>query len=212
MPLPFPLARTAFWDLLPIQSAPFRLERFEEMTRRAGGAALVAELAEPRWAVAVELAPMALDEAARVVALIEAHGASRPLFASDPGYPGPLLDLAGAALGGASVTVRAIEPTRLQLQGLPGFYPLSVGDRLHVNLPNDGRGYHRLLEPAQAGGAGATDWVEIDPPPRAGTAAGQAVTLRRAVARMRVVPGSVRPGRQRRTLLEGVGFDAVEEG
>lgn len=206
----FPLPWQDFAGRLPIQSAPWKLRRFEALTWGARGTADVAELADPRWSCEVTLDVMTLDEATEIEALIEVHGSAHPFLLHDNRRPGPLLDRDGTVLGASVVVVSAVGPGTISLSGLPADYTLSRGDRLAL-LHGDGRrGLHTISAPVVASPSGVTPPIPLSPAPRILVEVGQTAELIRPKALMQIVPDSFEPGTMSSGVVRGMAFAAVE--
>lgn len=204
----FPLPWGSFMGIMPVQSAAWRLERFEEIARTADQFAHVRDLADPRWAATVTFAAMEAREAAHALALLELHGHARPFLLHDPHHMSPALHPAGADI--TAVTVHSVGTTSLRLQGLPAGYALSIGDRLAIAHSGASRTMHRVVEATVAAGTGITPFFDVVPQPRPQAAAGQVVALRWPVGFMLIRPGSLKVGEPDRMMVRGVGFEAVE--
>lgn len=210
MSLSFPLPFAEFGQRLPIQSAPWKLRRFEEMSWSAGAVPDVAELADPRWSCRVTLDIMTLDEAAEIEALIEAHGSAKPFLLHDPRRAGPQFDREGLLIGSAAVTVAAVSPGAVSLTGLPAGYTLTRGDRLALLHGAGRRGLHTVSATVVADLAGTTPAIPLTPAPRSVVAVGQSVELVVPKALMLIVPDSYEPGTMSGGVVRGMTFDAVE--
>lgn len=207
MPVIVPLPWSECLGAWPLTEATWQLVRAEEMTRDAGGALHVRELAEPRWRVAVTLDVLPLGLASEAMAVLEWHGSSRPILVHDPAHPGPRSDPRGLTLGAAAPVVHTLASPAIRIGGLPPGYALGRGDRVSI-----GGRLHALMEAGVASAEGVTPLLTLSPPPRTGAAVGQAVELVGVAVPMRIEPRSVRPGRITKSVVTGIAFTALEAG
>ncbi|MEZ5752862.1 MAG: hypothetical protein R3D60_13160 [Paracoccaceae bacterium] len=211
MTLSFPMPWSDFAARLPIQSAPWTLKRFEEITWSAGSVPSVSDLADPRWSVRVTLDVLSTAEAVDLQTLLELHGAAHPFLMHDPERPGPRLDPNGATLGAASPSVASIGADGVSLKGLPAGYVLSRGDLLSIAHGSAGqRGLYVLGETITADGTGVTPVAATLPRLRSIAAADDPVGLINPTGLMLVVPGSYDAGEPNGVIRRGMRFDAVE--
>ncbi|WP_370269245.1 hypothetical protein [Nioella sp.] len=211
MALSFPLPWSEFGALLPVQSAPWTLKRFEQVTWSGSSVPNVAELSDPRWRCRVTLDVMDADEASELRTLFELHGSGHPLLLHDPARPGPRLDRDGSLLGAAAPTLATVSATGFSLKGLPPAYALSRGDLVSVVHGTAARrALYVLAEGASANGSGVTPQIRVLPAPRLIAAADHTVDLINPTGLMLVLPDSYEPGQSSGTVVRGMGFDAVE--
>lgn len=211
MAISFPMPWQNFAGLLPIQSAPWHLKRFEQVTYSGSSTPEVSELADPRWTVKVRLDLMAGREATDIQALFDLHGSGHPFHLHDPERMAPRLDPTGAVLGNATPTVATVSANGIALAGLPAGYTLSRGDLISIEHGAPGRrGAYALSETVTANAAGVTPVFVTSPRARIVTQTGQSVDLMRPTALMIVVPGSFQPGETVNTIRRDMTFDAVE--
>ena len=215
MTLTFPLTRSAFFDLLPIQQMSFDCPEQLQQSRTGDGSVLTADLGARLWRGDVQLGPMTRSEAAQVRALLDVlRGAGRSFMASDLAAPRPLADPDLSFLGTAAPVLHTIgaDSRTLRVAGLPAGYVLSAGDLLSFSygVSPTRHALHRVVSEAIADGTGLTPLFEVTPHIRPGAAAGAAVTLDRPSCKAVLVPGSVDVGATRRTLIEGVRFSFMQ--
>ena len=204
--LTFPLALTAFWNLLPISRETFEPSRAQEVSRTRGGEILTAELGASLWSGKIELGPMTHAETRALTPLINLL--SRPgasFLVAHSARTRPLLDPTGAILGAATPSVLALGSTsrELSLTGLPAGYALSAGDL--IGFTDGGRyGLHELVSAVKANGSGQTALFEVTPPLRPGLTTGTAVQLSSPRCKAVLDPGSVALGAASHTITSGV--------
>ena len=214
MTIAFPLARTAFADLLPIASFKWHLPPLVESSGTALGQVITNEIAPRRWRAEAEIGRMKHAEAAEILALFDAIGPNGTFYLHNPAQPGPRDDPKGVVLGASSVTIDTIggDNKSLRLAGLPAGYTLKRGDLLHFDYASNPtrRALHRMVENATANASGVTGSFEIRPFVRAGTTTGLAVTLIKPAAKMIVEPGSFDPGTAGPVFVTGMSFRTIE--
>lgn len=212
MALTYPLPLETFWNWLPVRSAPFVLDRREEISGQGSGRILASELSSPLWRMSVDVAELVLSEQSRAAALMAAlDGAHKTFLATPKARPFPAEDPGGVILGAAAPVIDAIgaDNKSLSIAGLPAGYQLRAGDFLSFMIA--GRPHlHRFVEDGAAGPAGVAGPIELRPHLRPGASAGAAVALVEPVAEMIVVPGSFEPGASRGAVLAGMTFAAIQ--
>jgi hypothetical protein len=212
MAITFPLALSAFSDLLRTVEFRWRLERFVEHSGTAIGDAITNEIAAPRWRADVALAAMPHDVAADLQALFEAIAPGGTFYLSNPTQPGPRDDPLGVTLASATPTIDALAGNVMAINGLPPGYTLRRGDMLHFDYGSDPtrRALHRVAEDVTADGSGLTASFEVRPFIRTGSTVGAAVTLLKPAAKMMFLPGSVDAGAAGLVVTSGKAFTAIE--
>lgn len=212
MALSFPLARAAFFDLLPIAAQSFDLPEAVEVSRTGGGVLIGADVADRLWQGTIRLGRMTVAEARPALALINAlRGPGRGFLLADAHRLWPQADPGGLIVAGFSPAISAVagDLRTLSLSGLPAGYVLSPGDLIgwsHGAAPVR-HALHEIVSGGTASGAGALAALELTPALRPGTATGTPVSLVRPVCEAVIVPGSVNPGNQSRLILDNAGFD-----
>ncbi|EKF17062.1 hypothetical protein [Nitratireductor pacificus] len=196
MALVFPLAHADFQDTINVASAPFRLQRFEELSGLGSGQFLTGELAPPLWSASVRLHTAFHDDGLDIQSRIDSlDGSLHSFLFYDPRTAFPRLDPEGALLAGAAPVVLSIEADNksLRLGGLPAGYQLSSGDMLsfEYGVGPVRRTLHRLLQPALADALGETAPFEVRPHFGPGVATGGPVELIKPSAFMRIVPNTL---------------------
>lgn len=194
-----PLSLADFADKLHIQSVKWHIAEQQEITGLGSGELLGAELAPSRTEADVTLSAMSWDDAAEVQALIEAlDGVIGSFYLHSPQKMYPRKDPDGSLLGASVVTINALAANNkeMRLAGLPAGYQLSGGDLLSFNYGASPvrRALHRIVLPVTTAGTGITPLFEVRPHIRTGASVGLAVTLIKAAAKVRLVPGSFDPG------------------
>ncbi|WP_299937469.1 hypothetical protein [uncultured Nitratireductor sp.] len=196
MALTFPLSLAAFQDAINVATAPFRLQRFEEMSGLGSGQFLTDELAPPLWSASVRVNAAFHDDGLEIQALLDTlDGSLHSFLFYDPRTAFPRLDPKGVLIAGAAPVILSIEADNksLRLGGLPAGYQLSRGDMLAFEYGENParRTLHRLSEPVVADAQGETAPFEVRPHFGPGAAAGGAVELIKPAAFMRIVPDSL---------------------
>lgn len=211
MALSFPVARTAFFDLLPIAAQSFDLPETVEVARTGGGVLLGADLADRLWQGTIRLGRMTVAEARPSLALINAlRGPGRSFLLADVHRLWPQADPGGLVIAGFSPVISAVagDLRTLSLSGLPAGYMLSPGDLIgwsHGAGPVR-HALHEIVSGGTASGGGTLAALEVTPALRPGTATGTAISLVRPVCEAILVPGSVNPGEQHRTIIDQISF------
>lgn len=211
MSLTFPLPWSSFGAKLPVQSAAWKLRRFEEVSWSGASVPEVAELADPRWTCRVVLDVMPNDDALEIQTLIELHGSSQPFYLHDPMRSAPRADPGGAVLGAATPILGTVSATGFRINGLPPGYAISVGDLIAVD--HGAAPLVALYSAASvtvASGSGITPDITVLPAPRVLAAAGDAVRLVNPVGLMIILPDSFDPGRSSGAVTRDMTFQAVE--
>lgn len=195
MPLSFPLALSAFYDLIQIGESEFYLSNPREVNRMAGGAQVSASLGDAIWRGRFAL-PRSNDRARSaqrdaLVSVLDRAGAS--FLAYDRTKPYPAADPDGSLLGAAVPRIGgfdAPDARLLSLVDLPGEYQLSGGDLIGWQYGASPLRYalHRIVSDVQASEGGATGLFEVTPFIAPGAAVGTAVTLIRPVIKAVLEP------------------------
>lgn len=211
MALSFPLPWSSFAARLPIQSAAWKLRRFEEVSWDGASVPSVAEQADPRWTCKVVLDVMLRDDAVEFQTLIDLHGSSRPLLLHDPMRPAPRADLDGLLLGAASPVLGSVSASGFSLVGLPPFYEVSVGDLISAAHGLGQRvALYAAAQAVVANAGGSTPEIPVLPAPRPSAAPGDAVTLKNPVGLMIILPETFDPGRTSGAVTRDMSFQTVE--
>jgi len=206
----YPLARSAFFDLLRVQEASLDPGGQVAASGLGGGEILTSEAAPPLWQGSVNLAPMRDRAASGLLALLnalETPGAS--FYAGKANEIGPDADPDAAALAAATVTLAAVSigTGQLSLAGLPAGFAIAPGDLLSFGYgAPTRRAMHRAMTAATADGAGTTPLFDVFPAIRPGAAASAGVDLVRPYFKAVIVPGSVSYGATARGIRSGVAF------
>lgn len=192
MALSFPLALTAFLDLLPVAELQFNLGESLVADQTGRGEVLTAALGARLWQGSLTLAPArfaALGQQRARIELVRQPG--RAFLITDLSKAGPAADPTGAILGGAAPKMSGMQSggRELRIKDLPPGYVLSDGDMLSF-VYGATQALHQIVVGGSADGAGLSSWLEVVPEVRAGWAVNAAVTLLRPVCRALIVPGS----------------------
>lgn len=215
MALTFPLSLNTFADKLRIATVRWELKRWDQLSGLGSGDVLAAQLAPPRIAGTVTLAPMYHDDAAEVQALVESlDGPLNSFFLYAPQKPFPRYDPDGSKLGSTTVTIHTVGSNNksLRLQGLPSGYVLSTGDYLAFDYGSNPtrRAFHRIVETVTADGAGLSPLFEVRPHLRPGVTTTLAVTLKKPAAKVFIMPETFDPGTARAVITEGMQFEVMQ--
>ncbi|MGB3327781.1 MAG: hypothetical protein WBA46_02440 [Thermomicrobiales bacterium] len=196
MTIVYPLALDVFADKLHIESLKARPGHQQELSGQGSGGILAADVAPALREFDVACIPLYHDVAGEVLALIESlGGAINPFYLYDPRKKAPATDPDGTILGGAVVTISALNANNkaISLAGLPAGYTLTAGDLLSwdygVNPAR--RAFHRVVESVTAAGDGATPQFEVRDFIRPGSTVGTAVTLIKPAMKCKMLPGSL---------------------
>ncbi|MDQ0454659.1 hypothetical protein [Rhizobium paknamense] len=206
------LALSELFDLLPIASVTWSIQRNDEFDMLGSGDVWQAELAVPLWTAEISLGTSRNDEATEVAALIRSLDGVRTAFlVCDPIRSYPLLDPQGVSIAGHAITIREIGADRVtaRMTGFPPGYTLSRGDKLQITYG----GQIAFVEVSRTMAADAEGHLDAPIFPRLplAIAAGMAVTLARPACPMIIVPESHNPGEARRTTTSGAGFKTMQK-
>lgn len=205
------MATTDLMNALVVTGVTFSLDYGQETSGQAGGQIRVKDLRSPLWRMKADCSTLTLDQLRRVRALIGSLGGSLGSFyAWDPAAQFPAADPDGAILGASSVLISGLGATakNLLLKGLPAGYVLTVGDMISFDHGASRALHHVVTASVVANGSGVTPEFEIHPPRRQGAAANNVVSLVRAAAEMRVVPGTLNLSAD--GMIGQAGFEAVQ--
>ena len=211
MAVSFPLAVTAFMDLLKTEAVVPYLDFQQELSFIGSGGTIAKDLAPALWRAAIRTVPMDHDELAYFMAMIEAmHGSTNTFYCYDTTRRYPKLDPTGSIVGSSAVKINGVSgTTALSLKALPASYVISVGDLLSFDYGSTpSRAFHRALEQVTANGSGVTGNFDVSPPLRSGAAADISVSLKKPSCIMRMVPGSFRVDAG--VKFATAGFDAIQ--
>lgn len=211
----YPLPLADFMDVLPVQSITFDLPAAAEISKTQGGEILTAALGARLWQGTIKLDRMKLEEDDNASAMLDvARQAGASFLVTDKKKPWPRGDFGGTGLASATPTIASIsaDTRELGLAGLPPGYVIHRGDWLSFTYGSNPLRYalHRVASGAAADGAGVAGPMQVSPNIRAGAAVGAAVTLRKAVCKAIIVPGSVDMGTRASRLTTGVQFNWVQ--
>jgi hypothetical protein len=217
MTIAMPMPITTFANVIcdKVGDTAFTLLQYKLTSGTSIGDMLTARLAVSRWQAEVSFGSMRTSRSSDIQALcevLEERGGQFNLFNKRRPYPKE--DPKGVLLGARSPGIHEIgvASNTLRVNDLPSGYVLSVGDMLSVVYSaNPVRvALYRVCERVVAAGNGITPAFEVAPFLRAGMAVGNAVTLKRPVARMQIMPGSFTPGQAVGNTINGMGFTALE--
>ncbi|NSZ17335.1 hypothetical protein [Agrobacterium vitis] len=206
------LALSEVFDLLPISSVTWSIQRNDEFDSLGSGDVWQAELAAPLWTAEVTLATSRNDQLTQVAAVIRSLDGVRTAFlVCDLIRQYPLLDPEGTAIAGRNITVREIGTDRVtaRMTGFPAGYQLSPGDKLQITY-GDQIAFAEVSRPATADANGNLD-APIFPRLPLAVASGMAVILIRPACPVVIVPESHNPGEAKRTVTSGAGFKVIQK-
>ncbi|MCF1449996.1 hypothetical protein FS815_24710 [Agrobacterium vitis] len=206
------LALSDLFDLLPISSVTWGIQRNDEFDTLGSGDVWQAELAVPLWTAQIALATSRNDELTQTAAVIRSlDGVRTPFMVCDLIRQYPLLDPKGLAIAGRNISVREVGADRItaRMTGFPAGYALSPGDKLQVTYG----GQVAFVEVARKSVADADGNLDAPIFPRfpLAIAAGMTVILVRPACPMVIVPESHNPGEARRTVTSGAGFKVIQK-
>lgn len=174
--------------------ADFVPQRRQEMSRTAGGAAIVADLGPVLWRASCRSFPLKRDGADALMADFETlGGALRTFWAVPVLRPVPASIAGDTATDLQGITVASIADDRsgLSLAGLPADFVLTAGDWLSIATAAGGREVVRLAEGGAADAAGLSPVLACYPTLRPGVVVGQVVRARNPRIEMRLEPESL---------------------
>ncbi len=207
MPLTFPVPTADFADELRVASVQWNLSDIYVQSGTRGGKILRAETADPAWTGTLSLAPMSIEDARQVRAKIRRIGAYNKFNLYNPEAPFPRYDPTGSVLGNATVTVSAIGPRSLRLQGLPSGYRLAWGDFVSV-VRGGNRALFEVAEYVEASGSGVTPFFDVTPPPKVWMQTGDVADLKKPAAR--VLFDQIDTGTSAEWIASGISFSVIE--
>lgn len=207
---PLPLAEV--YNLFPITSVTWDIQRNDELSGMGSGDVWQSELADPFWTADIALARGLHDELKQAAAAVrDLEGAQQSFMCCDPLSPFPQADPNGLIIGASAVTVRAVAPNRriAQLQGFPAGYELTRGDKMQFTQ-GDLRRFFEVSSPAVASAQGLVD-VRVFPRLPLALAIGAAINLKNPACPVIVYPGSHKPGTGRRSVTEGATLKVMQK-
>lgn len=208
---PYPLA--LFNDILPVRSAVFDVQRYDEQSSDGHGNHWQAEMADPKWFVDITVDIEGLTEARSIAALLrQLHGAQFDFLITDPAFPYPAADPTGIVLGASVVQVHTVGGSNmaLRLKGLPAGYQLLRGDKGQIDFGDPLRTFFfEVSEDVAAAGTGITPEFDIFPHIAPGVEADMTVTLAKPACRM-FLPEGYSAGEMARTIATGMAFRALQ--
>lgn len=210
MTIQFPLSLAAFRNLVAITSTRLRLVGQQEVSGLAGGPIYVADLAPKYWEADVTFINLENAVARRIQGIIESLDESmNDFYWYDPRCEYPIADPSGSILAGSSPKIADLRNNNkeLTIKSVPNAFTFSPGDFLAFDYGSSPvhRALHRVVGGAAVSG-GVSDWVEVRPFIRPGAAVNADVTLIRAAAQMKIIPGSFDPGTARQMMTTGMSF------
>ena len=195
MPIAAPLSLADLFDVLPVESGPLALRRFEELAGTGDGEWLTLRLMPDLWEIAIRSNAMEEREAIALMSRLNFIGHSETAYFSDKTRLYPYLDPGGLIYAAAapSPLIGTVASGRraTTLTGMPAGYQLSAGDLFQVVYGTTRRALHEVVDPVTADGSGDVASFQVNPPMRAAIDTGDAVSFLKPAAKMKIVPGSL---------------------
>ncbi|TRA97046.1 MULTISPECIES: hypothetical protein [Agrobacterium] len=207
-----PLSLAEVYNLLPIASVTWDIQRNDEFSGVGSGDVWQAELADPFWFAEITLGRGLHDELKQAAAAIrDLEGAKQSFMCCDPLSPFPQADPNGDILGAAVITIRAVSANRRQalLQGFPAGYQLTRGDKLQFTQGTLRR-FFEVSASAIANAGGQMD-LRVFPRLPLGLVAGASINLINPACPVIVAPGSHKPGTGRRSVTDGAALKVMQK-
>lgn len=205
----FPWGLTEFFGGLRVASCTFSLPESLQAEETGGGEVVTAALGVRLWQGEVTLAAdyhAGLAAAEAAVSVVREAGAS--FFAFPSHKAAPAVDPDGSFLGTSVPQIASLPSARsLSLSGLPAGYALTAGDFLSFVYGSPERfALHQVVIGGVASATGVTPELAVTPAIRPGAVIGAPVALVRPFARVRYVPGSLRPASYGPMIGQGLTF------
>lgn len=199
MALTFPLSLADFLDDLAVSFTTFELAEAIEQKTTGGGEIVSAQVAPRLWQGTLELGPQTWAEHEAAMALVRALQRPGATFLASPlhlrrtGFPAATLY---SVEGGVDVRVA----------GLPGGTAIPAGACFSFAYGVGRRALHQVVQGATANGSGIAGPFEVVPALRPGFALDVSLNFNAPVFKAVLVPGTVKSGRLRRALGDGISF------
>lgn len=210
MSLSFPVPANEFTGLLKVASLKWDLAEYYQEFGTAMGQIGRNEIAAPKWTAEITTAPLEIDEARKINAIMRRIGPYGFFNLTNPMAPFPIADPNGSILGDASVTIYDVGARAVRLAGLPQHYRLQWGDMFSVTYGSSPtrQALFEVADDVTVPVSGISPWMEITPPPKAGVVEGLAVRLKQPIARMMFA--SRDPGIAEALHVTGASISAIE--
>lgn len=196
MALSFPLSLPNLVDLLEIESVTWNLVRQQEYSGLGSGEGLSADLAPPLWEGDVSTGQFPHAEVEKWRARFNTlDGSNQSFMLYNPAAKYPETDPNGTLLAGSTVTLLSVGSNRkeVSLTGLPAGFTVPWGAYAQITGGSPSRvALVQFAEAKTASGSGNTSAIECRPHLRPWISSGQAVTLLKPAAKVKLVPNSLR--------------------
>lgn len=207
-----PLSLAQVYQLLPIATVVWDIQRNDHFSGLGSGDVWQDELADPFWTGDLTLGRGLHDELKQAAAAIrDLEGAKQSFMCCDPLSPAPQADPNGALLGAANITIRAVSVNRrmAQLQGFPAGYVLTRGDKLQFTQGS----IRRFFEASETVAASAGGLMDLRVFPRLplALAVGASINLINPACPVIISPGSHKPGTGRQSVTEGAALKVLQK-
>lgn len=207
-----PLSLSRVYQLLPIATVAWDIQRNDHFSGLGSGDLWQAELADPFWTADITLGRGLHDELKQAAAAVrDLEGAKQAFLCCDPLSPWPQEDQGGFILGASAITIRSVSADRRQalLQGFPAGYVLTLGDKLQFTQGTLRR-FFEASETASASAGGLMD-IRVFPRLPLSLAAGAAINLIWPACPVIISPGSHKPGTGRGSVTEGAALKVLQK-
>jgi len=192
MSLADPLGTAAFADLLRIADAQFKPMWAQKRSMTGGGETLYADRAPMTWAANPVTVPMTNAEAEKLMALINSRaGGIKTILLYNHRLAYPSSDPDGSLFGSHTPVVGTIaDRYHVAFTGFPNGYVIPTGTYFGIVFDTTRYYLGQFAEDRTANGSGAVSSVEIAPALPDSIVGGEAVTVIKPPAKMRITPGS----------------------
>ncbi len=200
------------YDLLPIASVAWNIQRNDELSGLGSGDMWAAELADPFWTAEVTLGELSNNELKQAAARIRSlRGSQLAFMMCDPISEYPQEDRHGSKIGNAVTTLRTIGPDRIaaRMKGFPPGYVLTVGDKLQINYLD----LIAFVEVGATAGADANGNLDVPIYPRLPSSftADSLVVVKRPACPVIIEPQSHKAGTATSDITNGAGFKVLQK-
>lgn len=192
MTLADPLGVAAFADQYKVADVKFALTWYQEMSATGGGDTLYADIAPPRWHADITTNMLLHADAEAVMALINSRaGGLKTFLLYNYRLPYPSSDPDGSIFGAVTPVVGTIaDAYHLAFTGFPNGYVMPAGSFFQAIFGSTRYYLGQFAEARTADGSGNIASVEVAPALPASIIGGEAVTVKKAAGKFRIVPGS----------------------
>jgi hypothetical protein len=196
MSLSDPLPQASFADLLKPEDVQFVQSFQQQHSVTAGGETRYADRAPALWKADLTTIQMPHAEAEGLMALANSRGGGlKTLLLHNHRLPYPSSDPDGSIIGSTVPKLGTItDRLHVAFTGFPAGYVMPLGSFFGLQFDGDARCYlGQFCEARTASGGGAISAVEIWPPLPASVSGTPDITIKKPVAKFRIVPGSAYP-------------------